>query len=142
MKKLYIGCALTNIPAEKRDVLLGMIGEAKKELSKTFELLEFKGVADIGGDKPLSPQDIYNFDIKECVMKADYMLSICDYPSLGLGYEIAVAVEKMGIPVLAVAQKDANVTRLIRGIDHPNFHFDDYESVEDIVKKVLTAFPQ
>jgi len=134
-KKLYIGCALTNIPNDKRDAILEMITKIRKELKKDFEILEFWSAThewSVG-----TPKDIYKYDIKDCIMKTDCMLSICDYPSLGLGYEIATAVEKMGIPVLAVAHKDSTVTRLIRGIDHPNFHFMYYDSVEDIVKKTL-----
>jgi predicted metal-binding protein len=138
-KKLYIGCALTNLPADKRDALLEMISEIKKELSKTFEILVFKGVSDLGSSKPLSVKEIYDFDIKECVMKAECMLAIVDYPSLGLGYEIATAVEKMGIPVLAVAHKDSIVTRLIMGIDHKNFKFFNYNSAEEITKKTVES---
>jgi hypothetical protein len=138
-KKLYIGCALTNLPADKRGVLLEMISDIKKELSKHFEILVFKGVSDLGSDHPLSAKEIYDFDIKECVLKANYMLAIVDYPSLGLGYEIATAVEKMGIPVLAVAQKDSVVTRVIVGIDHPNFQFFYYNSAQEIIEKTLAT---
>jgi len=140
MKKLYIGCALTNLPADKRDVLLRMIDEVKKELANHFEILVFKGVSDLGSAHPLKAGDIYNFDIKECVMKAECMLAIVDYPSLGLGYEIGTAVEKMGIPVIAAAQKDSVVTRLITGIDHEKFEFFNYSSAEEIIKKVLENF--
>lgn len=136
-KKLYIGCALTNLPADKRDVLLEMISDIKKELGKHFEILVFKGVSDLGSGHPLSAKEIYDFDIKECVLKADYMLAIVDYPSLGLGYEIATAVEKLSIPVLAVARKDSTVTRLIIGIDHPNFEFYNYNSAQEIIEKAL-----
>ncbi|MBI3888248.1 hypothetical protein HY311_00435 [Candidatus Nomurabacteria bacterium] len=130
-KKLYVGCALTVVPAEKKDFFWGMIKDIKKELSKSFEILEFKGLGDH------TPQEVYDFDIRECVMKADFMLAICDYPSLGLGYEIATSVEKLGIPVLAVAHKDSVVAKLIRGIDHKNFHFIYYNSVDEIIEKTL-----
>ena len=70
-------------------------------------------------------------------MKADCMLAICDYYGLGLGYEIATAVEKQGIPVLAMAHKDAAVSRLIRGINRKNFHFIYYDSFDEIIEKTL-----
>lgn len=139
-KKLYIGCALTNLPADKRDALLAMIAQIKKELSKHFELLEFKGVSDLGGAHPLSAQEVYNYDIKECVMKTDCMLAIVDYPTLGTGYEIGTAVEKQGIPVLAVAHKDSIVSRVITGVDHENFSFMRYNSVDEIIEKTLQTF--
>lgn len=134
-KKLYIGCSLTLLPPDKKDAFLQMITEIKKELTESFEILEFKGLNDLLTDNPLTPQEIYNFDIKECVMKADCMLAFCDYPSTGLGYEMATAVEKLDIPVLAVAHKDSVVGRIIRGIDHPNFQFMYYNSVNEIIEK-------
>jgi hypothetical protein len=133
-KKLYIGCALTVIPLEKREPFLKLIAEIKKELGKSFEILEFLGLV---GPSTLPPQEVYVHDIKNSVMKADCMLAICDYPSLGLGYEIATAVEKQGIPVLAIAHKDSTVTRLIRGINHKNFHFIYYNSIDEIFGKTL-----
>ena len=133
-KKLYIGCALTIVPQDKKEVFWGIIKEIKKELNKNFEILEFKGLGDF------TTKEVYDFDIKECVMKADYMLAICDYPSLGLGYELGTAVEKMGIPVLAVAHKNALIAKLIRGIDHKNFEFFYYNSTKEIIEKTLEIF--
>jgi len=137
MKKLYVGCSLTLLPPDKKEVFLQMINEIKKELRKSFEVLEFKGIADIGSANQLSPKEIYEWDIKECVMKADCMLAFCDYPSLGLGYEMGTAVERLGIPVLAVAHKDVVVGRMIRGIDHKNFNFAYYNNTEEIIAKTL-----
>jgi hypothetical protein len=136
-RKLYVGCALTTIPTEKREEFLEMINEVKKRLSEHFILLEFIGIENPNKE---TPQEVYKYDIHECVMNADYMLAICDYPSLGLGYEIAVAVEKQGMPVFAVAHKNFSITRLIRGIDHPKFAFYQYETVDDIVTQSLGHF--
>ena len=136
-KKLYIGCSLTLLPPNQKEEFLQMISEIKKELGKSFEILEFLGIDDIGTVKPYTPRQIYDFDIKECLMKTDYFLAICDYPALGLGYEIGTAVEKRGIPVLAIAHKDSKVSRSIVGVDHPNFHFLYYNSVDEIIEKTL-----
>lgn len=136
-KKLYIGCALTNLPLDKKGEFLSIIRQVKNTLNEFFEVIEFLGVDDASKASPL---EVYNFDIKECVMKADCMLAICDYPSLGLGYEIATAVEKRGIPVLAIAHRDSEVTRLIRGIDHPGFSFKTYNSIEEIIKATKAKF--
>lgn len=136
-KKLYVGCALSNLPSGKKDIFLEMIMEIKKKLKDSFEVIEFLGINDLSGPKPFSPKEIYDWDIKNCVMKMDCMLAICDYPTLGLGYEMAIAVEKRGIPVLAMAHKGSQVTRLIRGIDHKNFQFHYYNSVDEIIQKTL-----
>ncbi|MEK7106214.1 MAG: hypothetical protein AAB895_02550 [Patescibacteria group bacterium] len=137
-KKLYIGCALTIIPEDKRDIFLKIISDLKKALEENFEIIEFLGVTTFS---LANPKEVYNHDIHECAMKADAMLAICDYPSLGLGYEMATAIEKRGIPVLAVAHTDSKVTNLVIGIQHPQFNFLRYESVEEIinyVQKTLT----
>lgn len=137
MKKLYIGCALTNLPEDKREEFMQMITKIKQELKKHFELLEFVGVDDLKTNTPMTPQYVYNYDIRECLMKADYFLAICDFPAIGLGYELGTAVEKMGIPVLAMAHKNSKVSRSIIGVDHPNFNFTYYDSVDEIITKTL-----
>ena len=135
-KKLYVGCALNNVPKDKQDFLL-MIPEIKEKLKNDFEILEFRSsVHDfINNTHTFSPKEIYEFDIKDSVMNADVMLAICDYPSLGLGYEMATAIEKRGIPVLALAHENSSVSKLILGINHPNFHFIRYKTTEEIVQK-------
>ena len=142
MKKLYIGCALTNLPAEKRDEFMQGIAKIKTELKKSFEILEFVGVDDLKTNTPTTPQYVYNYDIRECLMKADYFLAICDFPAIGLGYELGTAVEKMGIPVLAMAHKDSKVSRSIVGVDHPSFCFARYDSLDEVAIKALEFFPK
>lgn len=134
-KKLYIGCALTRLSPDKEKDFLQMLAEIKLGLQDRFEIVEFLGVTGLAPDA--SPLEVYIHDIKKSVMKADCMLAICDYPSLGTGYEIATAVEKQGIPVLAMANKDTLVSKLIRGIDHKNFHFMYYGSVDEIIEKTI-----
>lgn len=136
-KKLYIVCALTNLPKDKREDFLKMISNVKGRLREHFEISEFLGVDDLESTEAISPKEIYKHSIKKCVMEADCMLAICDYPAIGLGYEIGTAVEKRGIPVLAMAHKDSLVTRLILGIQHENFTFLHYDSKEDIIEKTL-----
>ncbi len=135
-KKLYVGCALNHVPKDKQDFLL-MIPKIKEELKNDFEILEFRSsVYDfINNNHTFSPREIYEFDIKDSVMNADVMLAVCDHPSLGLGYEMATAIEKRGIPVLALAHEDSPVSRLILGINHPNFHFARYKNPEEIAQK-------
>ena|SRR3990167_9018367 len=134
-KKLYIGCALTKLPSDREESFLQMLAEIKEGLKENFQIVEFLGVTGLAPDA--SPVEVYVHDIKNSVLKVDCMLAICDYPSLGLGYELGAAVEKGGIPVLAMAEKGTLVSKLIRGIDHRNFQFHYYDSVDDIIAKTL-----
>src|SRR3989344_3727245 len=125
-KKLYIGCALTRLPPEEEKDFLDMLAKIKLGLKDHFTIIEFLGVTGLAAPEA-TPLEVYVHDIKRSVMAADCMLAICDHPSLGLGYELATAIEKMSIPVLAVAHKDLTISKLVRGIDHKNFHFIYYD---------------
>ena len=132
MKKIYVGCALSSLPVGDKDRFLAMIQQVKRGLRGHFEVLEFLGTT-LG-----TPRDVYMRDIQECVEKTDCMLAICDYGATGLGYEMAIAIEKRGIPVLAMAHTDSQVSRLVIGIPGDKFRFMRYNSVEDIVHLTLS----
>ncbi len=141
--KLYVGCALTEAPPEFRDEVaeLKALLKAQKNASGTpsFEVLEFLGLVEG------TPEDVYRTDILEGIGSCDLMLAVCDYPSIGLGYEIAVMVEKRSIgkrmppPVLAVAKEGKRVTRLMLGIyaRYPHFTFEYYGNMLDDVPRLL-----
>ena len=130
--RIYIGCALTHAPEEfKREV----------ELLKTslrmdgYKLLEFLGL--VAGTE----RDVYRWDIHHCVATCDFFVAICDHTSIGLGYELAVAVEKLKLPVLAVAHRDAKVTRMILGIESRRYEFKRYDTLDDVARMVRMWHP-
>lgn len=128
MKKLYVGCSLAHAPQEFIDEVL----ELRNSLKKDFEMLEFIGV----GEGTL--QEVFTHDIT-CVKKCDVLLAICNLPSTGLGYELGVAVES-GKKVLAVAHTDAKVSRLVQGINLPNFTFMRYNDINEVVQKLKKEY--
>lgn len=124
---IYVGCALTHASEEfKKD-----IERLKTELSniENTEILEFLGL--IKG----TATDVYEHDIHECVKKADLIIAECSYPSTGLGWELATAVEKLRKSVLAVAKTEVKVTRLVLGAEcarNLNYSFKTYNSFEEL----------
>ena len=120
--KIYIGCSLTHATPEFRQ----SVEDLKDSLRGDYEIFDFLGLTDG------TVQDVYNRDIHECVANCDLFVAICDHPSLGLGYELATAVEKLDKPVLAVAHTDAHITRLVLGITSPKYSFERYEDISDI----------
>jgi nucleoside 2-deoxyribosyltransferase len=119
--KLYVGCALT----DASEVFKQSVEQFKESLRKEgFEVFNFTGLMD--GD----PLKVYNWDIGHCVKNCDAFVAICDYPSLGLGYELNEAV-RLKKPVLAIAQTDSKVTRLLLGAAEaePNLQFERYKKL-------------
>lgn len=121
---LYVGCALTQAPDDFKKSVEG-IKESLRE--RGHSVLEFVG------SKPASPEEVYRWDIMQCVGKCGVMLAIADYPSLGLGWEMATA-SYLEIPTLAVAQIGRSVTRLVLGAAEvvPSFEFERYEDLQDV----------
>jgi hypothetical protein len=133
--KIYVGCALTHAS----DEFCFQVEKLKRIIARQHEVLEFLGTT--AG----TPTDVYRQDIRENASNCELFLGICDLPSIGLGYELSYAIEKRGIPVLAVAHRNAHITRLILGIDKPSYTFGRYEDIcrdvplmiEDVIHKML-----
>lgn len=119
--KIYVGCSLTHASEEFRQ----SVEVVKNELRNHKTILDFLGL-EAGTEENVYLHDIEN--VKAC----DLFVAICDHPSLGLGYELATAVEKYGKPTLAVAHADTKVTRMILGINHPQFSFKRYTHISEI----------
>ena len=121
---LYVGCALTQAPDDfKKDV-----EDIKEVLRKRkYDVLEFVG------SRSATPEEVYHRDIEQCVGRCSAMLAIVDYPSLGLGWEMATA-SSLKRPTLAVAQIGRAVSRLILGAAEviPSFEFENYENIRDV----------
>lgn len=123
--KLYVGCALGGLKDTEKEEFLKQIVRVKEVLrTKGFDVLEFMGLGD------QTPLEVYEHDILHCVATCDAMLAVCDHPSTGMGYEMATVIEKRGLPVLVVAHKDAFVSKIVRGVTKPNFHFEYYTDFE------------
>lgn len=119
-KKIYIGCSLTYAP----DSFVKEVEWLKNSLRDDFEVLDFLGL--IGA----TPKEVFEWDTK-CVRECDLFLAICDHPSLGLGYELGVAIE-LQKPILAVAAEHAKVSDLILGVTNQNFEFRRYRDTSEI----------
>jgi hypothetical protein len=131
--KLYIGCSLTQASPE----FVEQVEDLKSTLRKDHEVFDFLGLT--AG----TANDVYRWDIQRCVGQCTLFVAICDHPSIGLGYELGTAVELHHKPTLAVAHEDAKVTRLILGIDDPNFTIERYNDLcQDVPQMVETRLDQ
>lgn len=126
MIKIYVGFSITGAPQE----FIDSVQRLREKLREEYEVLEFVPVSEG------TPQDVYRNDIKINVANCDLMVSICDFPSTGLGYEMACAVEVGNKPVLAVAHIETKVSRLIMGIYDRRYAFRRYAEFDEIVEFV------
>ena len=126
MFKIYVGCAIAQAPPEFLEAILSL----KKVLRGSYSVFDF--VPPTVG----TPTEVYRNDIDMCVAECDLLLAICDYPSLGLGYEMGTAIERFDKPVLAVACLGVPVSRLITGIPHEKFLFRRYSTLSDVLQFV------
>jgi hypothetical protein len=124
MLKVYVGCSLTHAPQE----FIDEVERLKQKLEKICHLLRFKGLS----EKNIA-HDVYKHDIIDCVYQCDLLLAICDYPSTGLGYEIATQAEKKRGAVLAVAHENSKVSKLIIDPRLPGYEFRRYKNLCDDV---------
>ena len=131
MAKIYVGCALTGAPA----VFVGMVETLKVKIREAgHEVARFVGL--VNG----TAVDVYETDIHRCVAGCDVMIALCDLPSLGLGWEMSVAVEHHKKPTLALAHRDAQVSRLPIGAQcerNPHYQFVRYDDFPHLLMVVL-----
>ncbi|OHA16983.1 MAG: hypothetical protein A3G52_03675 [Candidatus Taylorbacteria bacterium RIFCSPLOWO2_12_FULL_43_20] len=129
-KKIYVGAAYTYANYEFRL----KVEKFKDRLRKKFEIMDFNWLTD------KVPADSYELSVKY-LNDCDLFIAICDYPSLGLGYEMGCAV-KMNKKVLALAHKNSTVSMLILKINkkHKNFILKRYSnSLTELTSFIVDA---
>jgi nucleoside 2-deoxyribosyltransferase len=87
-----------------------------------------------------SPSFSYKRDIK-LLREADCLIAEITLPSLGVGYELAYAVEKKGLPVLALYEegREHEISAMIRGNTSEKFKISSYDgdNLKDMIEKFL-----
>lgn len=121
--RIYVGCSLTQAPEKFRDEVERYKGSLR---DAGHEVLDFIGLENG------TAEDVYRWDIERCVRTCDVLVGVCDYPSIGLGWELNEAT-RLGKEVLAVAHEQSQITRLVLGAAavEPNIHFARYTDLSD-----------
>lgn len=120
---LYVGCALSHAPKE----FCQGVESVKADLrQRGYNILDFVV------DESATPEEVFEWDLN-CVESCDAMLAIADYPSQGLGWEMATAT-RLGKPTLAVAEIGRKVTRFTIGAAGvlPSFEFERYRYIKEV----------
>ena len=125
---IYVGMALTEAPAEFREGF-------QKELKAGLRELPNVTVLDFVGLENGTPHEVYLHD-RKCTTTADLCVFVVDYPSTGLGIEIALREQKRK-PSLHFAGHNRRVTRMLLGLlESKPAPLYRYDSVQDIIKVV------
>jgi hypothetical protein len=137
--KVYLGCALTHSPVRYKKKIKAF----KLELQKIpyIEVLEFINSLDGVPDPAKNPLHIYTNDIHDCVGCAKVIIGELSFPSTGLGYELSTAIEKHGIRTMMCAQKNAEVSYLLKGVVmHQNNECATFHQYEKSIIELLPYF--
>jgi nucleoside 2-deoxyribosyltransferase len=92
-----------------------------------------------GDGENLTARQIFERDIRQ-ILESDLMIADVTIPSLGVGYEIAYAIEK-NLPILCLFDQDHNSKRLsamIGGNTYPKFKVAQY--TVDTLSAIITDY--
>lgn len=125
---IYVGMALTEAPDEFRN-------DFQAELKQALRTIEGVKLLDFIGLENGTEVDVYRHD-RKCTVESNLCIFIVDYPSIGLGMEIAYRLETGG-PILVFRKANKKVTRMLTGaLSTMNLTIDVYDSVAAIESRV------
>lgn len=81
-------------------------------------------------ERSLSDRAIFERD-QRWLHEADAVIAEVSNPSLGVGYEIAIGIQR-GIPVLCVYREGLRISRMITGNNAPNLEVRTYEDINEL----------
>ena len=90
-----------------------------------------------GKESKMSEQQIYDRDIGQ-LKESDCLIAEVTVPSIGVGYEICRGLG-MGLPVLCVHEKGANVSAMLLGNSDRNMIVEEYTDDEHL-EKIISDF--
>ena len=131
MKKVYFACSIAggrdhaHVYQDIVNMIKGAGGQVLSELFADTSL-----VSEVGTDPSITPSYIWQRDV-DWVEQADGIIAEVTQPSLGVGYEIALA-EKRHKPVLALfyPRPGQRLSPMVSG--NPHLQVVTYESVAEV----------
>lgn len=128
---VYVACALTHVPADKKESFTSLLNETKQELKNFgFTVLDFLSAI----KKDPQEREVYEFDIA-CLQKADCVLALGDYPGTGLGYELSYTTELRKIPTFVGVTDPNNISKLLRGVSHTHYKLSVFNTPQELVSE-------
>ena len=115
-----------------------------KEMIRFIESMNHTALAELNGKFkfaiPLSDDQIYTRDIK-WIEGSGLVIAEISGPSLGVGFEIAYALFKRKIPVLALASEEVEkISAMITGCNSKLLTVKRYKNIEDMQNIISNYF--
>jgi len=134
MKKVYFACSIRG-GRNDADVYAELVKHIKKDAVVLSEIFAGGKLTSAGMNKP--SQDIWRTDT-DWIKETDAIIAEVTNPSLGVGYEIALA-ETLNKPILALFRNDKNkkLSAMIDG--SPKTKVVNYKNLKE-AKKAITQF--
>jgi 2'-deoxynucleoside 5'-phosphate N-hydrolase len=85
-------------------------------------------------EKDMPPREVFERDVK-WVKECEAMIAEVSTPSLGVGYEYALAVQ-LGKPVLCVSRSGVRLSKMITGNPAPNLTVATYSTEAEVAEQV------
>lgn len=128
MTTVYVGMALTEAPILFRERFRSDLKTVLTDIPDV-EIIDFIGLENG------TAVDVYEWD-RGSVEKVDLCLFIVDYPSTGLGMEIAFRL-LTDEPLLIFHKEEARVTRMLTGMcEREGVPIFEYKNMEGIINTV------
>jgi|GEM_PF-1811606 len=126
---IYLGMALSETPEWWRDLFQEHVRDALAQIPNV-EVSKFVGL-----DKTTAPTDVYDYDIG-LASKADLMVALTRFPSLGLGMEIQ-ARSALKKPTILFHPSGEYLSKMPRGAPHTRTHYySPHQTVELQAKQI------
>ena len=115
-----------------------------KEMIRISESMNHTALAELNKkfkfSIPLNDNQIYKRDIK-WIESSELMIAEISGPSLGVGFEIAYAIFKKEIPVLALVSSNVkNISSMITGCNSELLTIKRYKNIEDMQNIISNYF--
>ncbi len=132
--RAYLATALTGLAGNERahvSQISDVAAAACTELN--ISLYQPRKATDPVHHPGVPDQEVFRLD-RQQVTRSDLLIYLADYPSTGAGEELVFAYEAL-IPIVLIASKKTQVSRMVTGIPGSSFQV-RYEKPEDLSRQL------
>jgi hypothetical protein len=138
--RAYLATALTALSPQQRAQVFAVSDVIASACTDAgISLYQPRQKTDPVNDPTIPDHEVFLLD-RQKVRRSDLLIYLADHPSTGAGLELVFAHEAL-IPIVAIADKTTQVSRMVTGIPGPLFlvRYADYEDLRSRLHDQLQA---